>query len=134
MVQEIYGETVNVIMSNDMPLTMPEHIIKNADDSFTIFLNAKLSQEAQKEGFEHALKHIKNDDFSKEDVQQIEAEAHDFSKHVNPVPDWLITLYAQMAYIAFLEDEIEEYRSMIYDKREENRRRYRDQIQKWRAW
>ena len=58
----------------DMPV--PEMVTKNPDDSYTIFINANLSRTQQEEVCLHALKHIKNDDFYKENVNGIEAEAH----------------------------------------------------------
>ena len=45
MIMDIAGETVNVIMADDMPIGMPEHIWKNADDSYTLKLNAKYDRE-----------------------------------------------------------------------------------------
>lgn len=51
-------------------------IIKNEDGSYTILINAKLSDQGRIEAYKHALKHIKNDDFDKMDVQEIEASAH----------------------------------------------------------
>jgi len=43
---------------------------------YTIYINAKLTMEEQCKALEHALYHIQNDDFSKDNVQQIEEEAH----------------------------------------------------------
>lgn len=60
----------------DMDAKIPEQLVKNADDSYTIFLNARLSQESQIKSYYHALQHIRNSDFEKEDVQTIETEAH----------------------------------------------------------
>lgn len=54
-----------------------EMVVKNEDDSFTILINARLSRCQQLKAYRHALKHIKNSDFYKEDVQEIEKEAHD---------------------------------------------------------
>ena len=76
MVVEVNGYPVNVIMSNDMPYGMPEHIIDNQDGSYTVFLNARLNYETQREGFRHAIDHVMNKDYDKEDVQQIEMSAH----------------------------------------------------------
>lgn len=46
-------------------------------DGYTIYLNARVSTETQRQGYLHALHHIRNHDFEREDcVQQIEAEAH----------------------------------------------------------
>ena len=43
---------------------------------YTIYINAKLTMEDQCKALNHALWHIQNDDFSKNNVQEIEAEAH----------------------------------------------------------
>ena len=51
-------------------------IIKNEDGSYTILINAKLSDQGQLLAYEHALRHIINEDFEKENVQEIEADAH----------------------------------------------------------
>lgn len=48
----------------------------NADDSYTIFINPRLSYEQQRKVFEHELRHITGNDFEKCDVQQIESIAH----------------------------------------------------------
>lgn len=60
----------------DMDTKIPEHLVKNEDDSYTIFINARLSQESRLKSYYHALKHINEDDFSKENVQIIESVAH----------------------------------------------------------
>lgn len=51
-------------------------IIKNEDGSYTILINAKLSDRGQVLAYKHALKHIVNEDFEKENVQEIERHAH----------------------------------------------------------
>ena len=53
-----------------------ESVVKNYDDSYTIFINAKLSHERQREAYNHAIEHIKNNDFDKHDANRIEFEAH----------------------------------------------------------
>lgn len=68
-------EDINVQIM-DMDVMIPEHLVKNNDDTYTIFLNARLSKESQLKYYYHALKHIIENDFSKDDVQKIEAEAH----------------------------------------------------------
>ena len=60
----------------DMDTMIPEHLVKNADDSYTIFLNARLSKDSQLKYYYHALKHITENDFCKNDVQKIESETH----------------------------------------------------------
>lgn len=60
----------------DMDIMVPEHLVKNSDDTYTIFLNARLSRDSQLKYYYHALKHIRKEDFCKEEVQRIESEAH----------------------------------------------------------
>lgn len=60
----------------DMDVRIPEHLVKNSDDSYTIFLNARLSYESRLKSYYHALKHIEENDFEKDNVQKIETEAH----------------------------------------------------------
>ena len=75
MIGGIQMEDINVQIM-DMDVMIPEHLVKNNDDTYTIFLNARLSKESQLKYYYHALKHIIENDFSKDDVQKIEAEAH----------------------------------------------------------
>ena len=65
---------------------IPEHLVKNADDSYTIFLNARLSHDGQLKAYQHALNHINNEDFEKTDVQSIELQAHEIEASDNIVP------------------------------------------------
>lgn len=66
---------VNIVLI-DFPVKGKEMVIPNEDGSYTILINAKLSHNMRLEAYEHAMKHITNNDFEKENVQQIEAEAH----------------------------------------------------------
>lgn len=61
----------------DMDVMIPEHVVKNSDDSYSIFINARLSYERQLQAYRHALKHIHNGDYDKSDVDKIELEAHE---------------------------------------------------------
>lgn len=63
-------------------------VVPNEDGSYTILINAKLSQDGQLKAYQHALNHIKNEDFEKSDIQNIEFQAHDLeaSKEFIPVP------------------------------------------------
>lgn len=45
-------------------------------DGYTVYLNSNLDRTANLEGYMHALKHIIENDFEKENVQEIEAKAH----------------------------------------------------------
>lgn len=71
----MYLENINVQFL-DMDTKIPEHLIKNADDSYTIFLNSRLSHEEHIKSYLHAIKHINENDFDKVDVQKIENSAH----------------------------------------------------------
>ena len=69
-------EDINVQLL-DMDTKIPEHLVKNDDDSYTVFLNARLSQESRIKSYVHALRHIRENDFEKINVQEIEANAHE---------------------------------------------------------
>lgn len=66
---------INVQLLN-MDTKIPEQLVKNEDDSYTIFLNARLSQESRLKSYYHALQHIKEHDFEKEDADKIEVQTH----------------------------------------------------------
>lgn len=53
-----------------------ESVIENEDGSYTIFIEASLSREMQEEAFAHAMTHILGDDFTKDDINKIELQAH----------------------------------------------------------
>lgn len=53
-----------------------ECVVPNPDNTFTVFLNEKISDECRLKAYLHALKHIMNNDFEKDDVQIIEHDAH----------------------------------------------------------
>ena len=73
--------TVQVIL---MDLSVNEAVTENADGSYTIFINARLNHESQLDAYNHAMKHIENNDFERNDVQLIEAVAHGTAKE--PIP------------------------------------------------
>lgn len=75
MTIEIEGHAIN-IMVMDMVIGIKEQVSKNSDGSYTIFLNARYSHDALMKAYDHALDHIRRSDWEREDVQQIEAEAH----------------------------------------------------------
>lgn len=59
-----------------MDVLIEEQVIKNTDDSYTVLLNARLTHERQLEAYYHAIRHIQNNDYEKEDVNKIEFDAH----------------------------------------------------------
>lgn len=60
-----------------MDVLVGEQITANSDGSYTIFLNARLSHERQLEAYAHALRHIQNEDFNKDNADMIELAAHE---------------------------------------------------------
>lgn len=54
-----------------------EAVTINEDGSYSIFLDPALSCEMQHEKYEHALRHIQNHDFEKENVQEKDERIHD---------------------------------------------------------
>lgn len=56
----------------DMDVKIEEQVICNSDGSFTIIINSRLNQERQMLAYQHALLHIANDDFNKNDADSIE--------------------------------------------------------------
>ena len=69
------GIFFNVILLDDS-CGIPGSVWHNTDDSYTIFIDAKLTRERQEEVFNHELNHVLNHDFEKNNVQQIESVAH----------------------------------------------------------
>ncbi len=53
-----------------------EIVMPNEDGSYTILINANLTEENQEKAYSHAMKHILADDFQKSDVQEIEYRTH----------------------------------------------------------
>ena len=43
---------------------------------YTVYISEDLTMQQRRNAYLHALKHIRNGDFEKHDVQQIESEAH----------------------------------------------------------
>ena len=78
---------VNVVLVN-FPNSGREMVVKNEDDAYTILINARLSNDEQLKAYQHAMKHIENDDFEKTDAQQIETVAHGLtaSQEVKSMP------------------------------------------------
>lgn len=67
--------------------TARETVTLNEDGSYSIFINARMSHEMQLKAYEHALDHIKNNDFyADRSVQEIEAERHGITEEKQPEP------------------------------------------------
>lgn len=69
------GIYYNVILLEDAG-GIPGSVWHNPDDTYTIFIDARLSEIEQKKVFMHEMKHIYRNDFEKENVQKIEFETH----------------------------------------------------------
>lgn len=79
-------QDVNVVVIDFKTSKGNEMISVNEDGSYTILINARLSYEGQLKAYEHAMEHIRNNDFEKDNVQKIEYDAHTQHGHVIPVP------------------------------------------------
>ena len=51
-------------------------MIAPCDGGYTVLIDPRQSHDGVERSYRHALKHINNDDFEREEVQQIEADAH----------------------------------------------------------
>ena len=60
----------------DMDTFIDEQVIHNEDGSYSIFLNARKSNAQQMLAYQHAIKHIMEDDFRKVSADKIELYAH----------------------------------------------------------
>lgn len=60
----------------DLPTTVPAYTILTKDGDFVVVLNARMSNERRIEAYRHELKHIKGNDFFKNNVDLIEIHAH----------------------------------------------------------
>lgn len=60
----------------DMDLGIKEQVTANSDGSYSIFLNSRFGYEEHLKSYIHAVTHIINQDFSKEDADKIERAAH----------------------------------------------------------
>nr|WP_296960504.1 hypothetical protein [uncultured Mediterraneibacter sp.] len=75
------GYYINVVMM-DESCGIPGCVRHNADDSYTIFIDASLNYEKQHEVFLHEMRHILGDDFSESDVQTIEMRNHMYDCYI----------------------------------------------------
>lgn len=60
----------------DLPTRVKAVSTKNEDDSYTVILNSKLNHEQNLESYKHEIRHIKNNDHDKQDVNMIELLNH----------------------------------------------------------
>jgi len=71
------NEDVFVHLLN-LPAKTNEIVSVNEDGTFSVFINAKLSNDGQLRAYKHALKHIKSGDFERQNVtaSKIEMTTH----------------------------------------------------------
>lgn len=60
-----------------MKMPVEEAIVLNDDESYSIYIKRSLSPEDKLTAFLHAMIHVWNEDFFKDNVQLIECQAHD---------------------------------------------------------
>lgn len=78
---------VNVAVIDFKTCKGKEMVVSNEDGSYTILINSRLTYDSQLKAYEHAMRHIRNNDFEKSDVQEIEYSAHRLSApEEKPVP------------------------------------------------
>lgn len=69
-------DNVNVVYA-DMPVSVHSYVVVNADESYTIVINSRLSHEQNLVSYNHELYHILNGDYEKEcSADLIEISAH----------------------------------------------------------
>lgn len=61
----------------DMPVSISAYVISNADDSYTIILNARHSHEHHLISYHHEMRHIENGDYDKKNADIIEIFTHE---------------------------------------------------------
>lgn len=66
---------VNIVLL-DIDYKTNEVVSENEDGSYTIVINARLNEDGRIRAYKHAMHHINNIDFAKDNVQQIEHVAH----------------------------------------------------------
>ena len=62
-----------------LPANIKEVVVPCADGCYTVYLESNLDSFSMREAFEHAVSHIRNMDFERNDVQSIESAAHGMS-------------------------------------------------------
>ena len=69
----ISGVRVEII---DLKNSVRSAVVKNDDDGYTIVLNARMCYECLQEAYFHEMEHIKQLDFEKNNVDEIESYTH----------------------------------------------------------
>lgn len=102
---------INVAVIDFKGIPGKELVTENEDGSYTILINARLSYEGQLQAYEHAMKHINSNDFQKEDVQKIEAVAHNTEQTI-------------------IKEELSAFHKRILKEIQESRKRIQEELRK----
>lgn len=102
---------INVAVIDFKGIPGKELVTENEDGSYTILINARLSYEGQLKAYEHAMKHINSNDFQKEDVQKIEAVAHNTEQTI-------------------IKEELSAFHKRILKEIQESRKRIQEELRK----
>ena len=98
----------------DMDVMVSEQVIQNADGTYTIFINSRLSTASQLKAYQHAMKHIQDGDFEKSNVQEIEYKAHGLPERERiPSVDFEKRLLALRKRRASLKRQLAQYEKKI---------------------
>ena len=60
----------------NLPTTIPAYVVSNADTSYTIVLNARVSWERRFEAYTHELRHMEPGDYERNSARLIEFYSH----------------------------------------------------------
>lgn len=78
-------EVINIGFLEHAPASFHGMTVKNEDGSYTILVDPNDTFEQRMKTARHELDHILNNDFSRSDVQQIEAAAHGKEEKHRPI-------------------------------------------------
>lgn len=67
---------MNYVYLIALPDRVREAVTPSGPDEYTIYIDKDLTREAQQAAYDHAVRHIMQNDFDTGSVQQIEAAAH----------------------------------------------------------
>ena len=70
---------INVVLVDFKISSVDELVRHNEDDSYTILLNSRQATNRLRRAYDHAMWHIENGDFDREniDIQEVESIAHE---------------------------------------------------------
>lgn len=81
---DLRSEDFNVITMN-LGEGIPERISQNQDGSYTVILNPQYSYEYRMQSMKHAFDHVREHDWEKDDVQEVEYTRHNMKEESNGI-------------------------------------------------